>query len=67
MLRRLRRCTPIESPIRKHMSMIHLLEWGWSASSYHLVIAQNPMAVNNDDIAYTSASTAENQNVSLKQ
>ena len=49
------------------MSMIHLLECGWSASSYHLVMAQNTMAVNNDDIAYTSASTAENQNVSLKQ
>ena len=29
-------------------------------------MAQNTRAVNNDDVAYTSASTAENQNVSEK-
>ena len=32
----------------------------------HLNIAQNTKAVKNDDIAYTSASTAENQNESVK-
>ena len=47
------------------MSTIHLLAYGWSACSYHLVIAQKTMAVKSDDIAYTSPSTAENQNVSL--
>ena len=64
---RLRRWIPIESPIRKEISTIHLLAYGVSACSYHLIIAQNTIAVKSDDIAYTSPSTAENQNVSLKQ
>jgi len=67
MLSRLSRCTPIERPMRKHISTIHLPECGSSASSYQRVMAQNTTAVNNDDMAYTSASTAENQKVSLKQ
>ena len=58
---------PMESPIRKAMRTIQRLAYGESACSYHFVMAQNTMAVNNDDIAYTSPSTAENQNVSEKQ
>ena len=57
----------MESPIRKDIRTIHLFAYGKSACSYHLVIAQNTMAVNNEDMAYTSPSTAENQNVSEKQ
>ena len=49
------------------MSTIHLFAYGVSACSYHLIIAQNTIAVKSEDIAYTSPSTAENQNVSLKQ
>ena len=65
MASRLRRWIPIESPIRNDMSTIHLFAYGVSACSYHLVIAQNTRAVKRDDMAYTSPSTAENQNVSL--
>ena len=38
---------------------------GWSATSSHFRISQNTTAVNSDEKAYTSPSTAENQNVSL--
>ena len=65
--RRLRRWIPIESPIRKLIRTIHLLAYGVSAWSYHLVMHQNTRAVTSEDMAYTSPSTAENQNVSLKQ
>ena len=57
----------MESPIRKEISTIQRLAYGVSACSYHLVIAHTTSAVNNDDIAYTSPSTAENQKVSEKQ
>ena len=67
MARRLRRWMPIESPMRNEIRTIHLFAYGVSACSYHFVIAQNTRAVTRDDIAYTSPSTAENQNVSLKQ
>ena len=55
------------SPMRNAISTIHLLECGRSARSYHMVIAQNTIAVISDDMAYTSPSTAENQKVSEKQ
>ena len=45
--------------------MSHLSEPSSSAWSYHFRISQNTTAVNSDDEAYTSPSTAENQNVSL--
>ena len=57
----------MESPMRNDISSIHLFAYGVSACSYHLVIAQTTKAVKSDDIAYTSPSTAENQNVSEKQ
>ena len=63
---RLSRWTPIERPIRNAISIIHLSEYFSSATSSHLSIAQNTAAVKNDDVAYTSPSTAENQNESEK-
>ena len=57
----------MDRPIRKDISTIHLFAYGSSASSYQRVIAQNTRAVNSEDIAYTSPSTAENQKVSEKQ
>ena len=67
MVSRLSRCTPMLIPMRKAISTIHLSACGLSARSYHMVIAQNTSAVNSEDIAYTSPSTAENQKVSEKQ
>ena len=55
----------MDRPMMNEMSTIHLFAYGVSACSYHLVMAQNTSAVTRDDIAYTSPSTAENQNVSL--
>src|SRR5512140_484271 len=63
-VRRLRRWTPIERPIRKAISMIHRPEYSSSAASSHFRIAQNTAAVNNEELEYTSPSTAENQNES---
>ncbi len=54
----------MERPIRNAMRTIQRLACGWSAVSYQRHIAQNTSAVNSDDIAYTSPSTALNQNVS---
>ena len=67
MVSRFSRWTPIESPMRKDIRTIHLLAYRVPACSYHLVIAQNTSAVNREDMAYTSPSTAENQKVSEKQ
>src|SRR5690554_6656057 len=47
------------------MSKIHLSDQGFSATFSHFRIAQNTTAVNKEDRPYTSASTAENQNVSV--
>ena len=47
------------------MRMIHLAEPDWSATFSHLRMAQNTSAVNRLDKAYTSPSTALNQNESL--
>ena len=47
------------------MSMRYLSLCGWSARFSHLSMSQNTSAVQNDEKAYTSPSTAENQNVSL--
>src|SRR5574344_865014 len=57
----------MERPIRKEIRIIQRLAVVLSSCSYHLVMAQNTIAVNSEDIAYTSPSTAENQNVSEKQ
>ena len=51
--------------MRNEISTIHLFAYGVSACSYHLIMAQNTRAVISEDMAYTSPSTAENQNVSL--
>ena len=67
MVRRFRRWTPMDKPIRKAIRTIHLPEWGSSAVSYHRHIAQNTSAVNRELMAYTSPSTALNQKVSEKQ
>ena len=67
MASRFSRWIPMDRPIRNEISTIHLLEKRLSSSSYHLVMHQTTRAVNRDDIAYTSPSTAENQNVSEKQ
>src|SRR4026207_1148825 len=48
------------------INRIHRSALGLSATCSHLRIAQNTMAVKKDDIAYTSPSTAENQNESAK-
>jgi hypothetical protein len=52
--------------MKKAIRTSHLLEYFSSAILSHLRIAQNTNAVKNDDVAYTSPSTAENQNVSEK-
>ena len=46
--------------------MIHRAEPGWSATFSHFKMAQKTAAVNRLDKAYTSPSTALNQNESLK-
>ena len=66
MASRLSRCTPMLRPIRKAISTIQRRAYGSSARSYQTVMSQNTTAVNREDIAYTSPSTAENQNVSEK-
>ena len=65
-VKRLSRCTPIDKPIRKNISTIHLSAPGSSAVCSHFKIAQNTIAVKNELIAYTSPSTALNQNESVK-
>ena len=65
MARRFRRWIPTDRPMMNEISTIHLLAYGESACSYHFVMAQKTIAVTSEDIAYTSPSTAENQNVSL--
>ncbi len=63
---RLSRWTPIDNPIMYAINNIHLFWWDASLVLSHLSIAQNTKAVKNEDIAYTSASTAENQKESVK-
>ena len=48
------------------MKRIHRLASASSSTNSHLNAAQTTMAVKKDDIAYTSASTAENQKLSEK-
>ena len=48
------------------MKRIHRLASASSSTSSHLNAAQTTMAVKKEDIAYTSASTAENQKLSEK-
>ena len=67
MVSRLRRCTPIESPVRNAIRMIHLSAYLSSATFSHLSIAQKTIAVKNAEDAYTSPSTAENQKESVNE
>ncbi|MCY1450018.1 hypothetical protein D9M71_667950 [compost metagenome] len=59
-------CTPTESPMAKKIRMIHLSLSAALDSFSHLVISHTSSAINSEAIAYTSPSTAENQNVSEK-
>ena len=54
----------MDRPIRYAIRMSQRLVYGTLSASSHLSIAQKTMAVNNEDVPYTSLSTAENQNVS---
>jgi len=51
MASRFSRCTPMERPIMKAISMIHLSACGSSATSSHLSIAQNTTAVKSEEVA----------------
>ncbi len=66
MASRLSRCTPMERPMRYAMRISQRSECFSSDIRSHLRMAQNTMAVKNEDMAYTSPSTAENQNESEK-
>ena len=56
----------MEIPIRKKTNIIHRFDSASSAHSSHLRIDQKTIAVKREDVAYTSPSTAENQNESEK-
>src|SRR5690606_21946893 len=58
------KCTPNESPINKDIPSNHRFPLGLSISASQRSPIQNKIAMNKDDIAYTSASTALYQNVS---
>ena len=51
---------------KNEMKTNHLLDRGFEKPSSHFNMHQKTKAVNKDDIAYTSPSTAENQNESEK-
>ncbi|OPZ54691.1 MAG: hypothetical protein BWY89_01550 [Bacteroidetes bacterium ADurb.BinA012] len=51
MASRFSRCTPMERPIMKAISMIHLSACGSSATSSHFSIAQNTTAVKSEEVA----------------
>src|SRR5690606_906970 len=57
---------PIDSPITYAIRISHLSASGSSARASHSKIAQKTTAAHCDDIAYTSHSTAQNQNVTVK-
>ena len=61
---KLSKWTPIDIPVKNAISTIHRMELGCSASSSHFKMAQKTAAVNKLLMAYTSPSTAENQNES---
>ena len=54
------------SPMRNAMRIIHRVLFGSSETCSHFRMAQKVTAVKNDDMAYTSPSTALNQNDSVK-
>ncbi len=56
--------TPMDKPTKYAMNKIQRLAVASSSTNSHLNAAQTTIAVKKEDIAYTSASTAENQNVS---
>ena len=59
-------CTPTDKPIKNAIKTNHLFACAFSNSLSHLRIDQKTTAVNKEDIAYTSPSTAENQKESEK-
>src|SRR5690606_20633287 len=64
MVKRAIKCTPNESPINNEIPSNHRFPFGLSISASQRSPIQNRIAMNKDDIAYTSASTALYQNVS---
>src|SRR5690606_39436054 len=66
MVSKLSRCTPMDSPMMYMIRRSHRSACGSSARFSHFRISQKTAAVHNEDMAYTSDSTAEYQNVSLK-
>src|SRR5574343_667743 len=61
-----KKCTPKQSPITKENNTNHLFPLGVSNSSSHFKPSQTNTAINNEPIAYTSASTALYQKLSVK-
>ena len=59
------KCAPNESPITSEIKTNHLLPLGVSISCSHLKPSQTNKAINKDAIAYTSASVALNQKLSV--
>src|ERR1043166_6983493 len=71
MVNKFNKCTPIDKPIIKKIKMIQRsalmpVVCSWSTACSHFKIAQNTIAVKKELNAYTSPSTAEYQNESLK-
>ena len=61
-----KKCTPKQSPITKEIKTSHLFPLGVSSSSSHFNPSQTKTAINSEPIAYTSASTALYQKLSVK-
>ena len=61
------KCTPNDNPISSAISSSHLLPLGSCMASPHFRPAQNRSAMNNDAMAYTSASVALYQKLSEKR
>ena len=57
---------PTDSPNKKKISTNHLFSGQPFGSCSYLMIHQNTSAEKSDEVAYTSASTAENQKLSVK-
>ena len=60
------KCTPKDNPMIKAIKTTHLLALGIPSDLVHLSPIQNNKADKKVAMAYTSASTAENQKVSVK-
>ncbi len=66
MVNRAIKWTPKDSPISREINNNQRLPLGVCMSSSHLSASQNNIAMNNDAMAYTSASTALAQKLSEK-